>query len=199
VARVLIADDERNVRINLKRILEEERHECVTVAGFEELVELLKSERFDLILTDLELQGHKIVEEFSEQMTRTPTIIVTAQNVPEVAAQALKAGAVDYVSKPFSPSEIVEKVNEALSSRESPQKLTRRVEQLLKEGKKEQAEKVARKILANFPSRPEGHYCMGLILEDVNKELASRHYKVSLILDPGFKPAAERLKKTGVK
>lgn len=195
MARILIADDERNVRMNLKRILEEEGHECVTAADFEEFSRLLKNERFDLVLADLEIQGHKILEELNEEVTRVPTIIVTAQNVPEVAAQALKSGAVDYVSKPFTPDEILEKVSETLSLKESPQKLTRKVEQLLKDGKKEQAEKVARKILESFPSRPEGHYCMGMILESVNKELARRHYTASLVMDPDFRPAEERLKR----
>ena len=126
--RILIADEEQNVRMNLKRLLEKQGYECVTVASDREMREILESQDFDLVLTEMKLTGHDVIElikNLRESGLKVPIVVVTAYGTPENIANAMKAGVSDYVSKPFSPEEILSKVESNIRKKDTPDKLLR--------------------------------------------------------------------------
>ena len=194
--RILIADEEQNVRMNLKRLLEKQGYECVTVASDREMREILKSQDFDLVLTEMKLTGHDVIElikNFRESGLKVPIVVVTAYGTPENIANAMKAGVSDYVSKPFSPEEILSKVESNIRKKDTPDKLLRNFQKYLAQGKRSAAEDLARALISNYPSRPEGYYCMGMLIEGTNPLVASKFYRASLIFDEKYEPSRKRL------
>ncbi|MCD6463721.1 MAG: response regulator [Thermotogae bacterium] len=194
--RILIADEEQNVRMNLKRLLEKQGYECVTVASDREMREILESQDFDLVLTEMKLTGHDVIElikNLRESGLKVPIVVVTAYGTPENIANAMKAGVSDYVSKPFSPEEILSKVESNIRKKDTPDKLLRNFQKYLAQGKRSAAEDLARALISNYPSRPEGYYCMGMLIEDTNPLVASKFYRASLIFDEKYEPSRKRL------
>jgi len=194
--RILIADEEQNVRMNLKRLLEKQGYECVTVASDREMREILESQDFDLVLTEMKLTGHDVIElikNLRESGLKVPIVVVTAYGTPENIANAMKAGVSDYVSKPFSPEEILSKVESNIRKKDTPDKLLRNFQKYLAQGKRSAAEDLARALISNYPSRPEGYYCMGMLIEGTNPLVASKFYRASLIFDEKYEPSRKRL------
>jgi len=108
-SRVLIVDDERAIRLSLSGLLEKEGYEVVAAATFEEAIEAL-GKGVDLVLTDLALGkssgGMEVLRVAKQQSEGTPVVMITAHGSEKVAVLAMKAGADDYVPKPFDNDEI---------------------------------------------------------------------------------------------
>ena len=106
--KVLVVEDEPIIRTALKRLLE--RHEyCVEEAGsVQEATELLKSNTFDVVVSDLRLPGAPGTDLIGA--TSTPVLIMTSYSSLRSAIDSMKMGAVDYISKPFEHEEMLETV-----------------------------------------------------------------------------------------
>jgi len=114
--KVLIIDNEYIIGISCKRILEQENYEAtfhsVPLKGLAEAL----TGNYDLILLDLimpELSGLEILQEIKSKGIASDVIIITGYATVKTAVEAIKLGAADYVSKPFTPEElkiIIEKV-----------------------------------------------------------------------------------------
>ena len=118
--RVLVVDDERNIRESLQRLLELEGIDCATASDGAEAVELLKAESFDVIVTDLRMPvmgGQELLERIRDEGQRSPVIMISALGEIHDAVKALKTGAVDYLIKPFDPDELIHKIRAAVSNR----------------------------------------------------------------------------------
>jgi DNA-binding NtrC family response regulator len=119
-ARVLVVDDEAVIRDGLKRILEGESFVVdVCSSGYSALEELQKR-RFDLIITDLKMPGMSGIDVLKSVRTFQPhisVILITGYASVDTAVEAMKSGAFDYISKPFVPDLLLEKVHSALSQR----------------------------------------------------------------------------------
>ncbi|MBN1996923.1 response regulator [candidate division KSB1 bacterium] len=118
--KILVVDDEEIIRIGCQRILEE--YDCsVQLAENGRIgLEKLKSERFDLVLIDLmmpELGGLELLEEICKIDRNIVSIIITGFATIETAVEAIKKGAYDYLSKPFTPDEFRAKVGRGLEKR----------------------------------------------------------------------------------
>jgi len=125
--RVLVVDDEANIRESIRRLLELEGIESAPAADGSEAAELLRSESFDVVVTDLRMPrmgGQELLELMREEGIRCPAIMISALGEIHDAVQALKTGAVDYLIKPFDPDELLYKIKAAVSNR----KLEDRVE-----------------------------------------------------------------------
>jgi len=122
-ARVLIVDDEAVIRDGLKRILSTERFIVETCASGFRAIELLNEQEFDLIITDLKMPGMNGIEVLKAVATLqpgVPVIMITGYATVETAVEAMKNGAVDYITKPFAPAQFLEKVEHALEQRIVP-------------------------------------------------------------------------------
>jgi DNA-binding NtrC family response regulator len=116
--RILIVDDESNARNALAEILREEGYSCETAAdGFKGLGRFGEFDP-DLLLTDLKMPGMDGVEllrRVRETFPGLPVIVMTAFGAVDTAVQAMRSGAIDYMTKPIRTDELLLVVERALS------------------------------------------------------------------------------------
>ncbi len=115
MARILLVEDERVIRGEIKRILTRDRHEVVDVASVAE-AECERPESFDLVITDVRLAGES-GDVLIERAGSVPVIVMTAYGSVSAAVDAMKRGAVDYLSKPFEPTALSDAVDRVLRHR----------------------------------------------------------------------------------
>jgi two-component system, NtrC family, response regulator AlgB len=117
MARLLIVDDEKNIRRNLVTFFESLHHEVSSVDSGEEAIKLINEKPFDLVLTDFrmaEMTGLDLLRDIKRSHPETLVLLMTAYATVENAVTAMKAGAYDYVTKPFTLEQIQHTVERAL-------------------------------------------------------------------------------------
>ena len=116
--RVVIAEDEALIRLDLKEMLEEEGYSVVGEAGDgEEAVELAREHRPDLVILDVKmpkLDGISAAEKIAEESI-APVLMLTAFSQRDLVERARDAGAMAYLVKPFSKSDVVPAIEMAVS------------------------------------------------------------------------------------
>ncbi|AMV72415.1 sigma-54 dependent transcriptional regulator [Desulfuromonas carbonis] len=115
--KILLVDDEEGMRRLLSRVLSREGYEPTTAASGEEALRLVGGEQFDLVITDIKMAGMSgldLLHELKAFDPALPIIVITAYGTVESAVQALRAGAYDYITKPFENDEIKLTVAKAL-------------------------------------------------------------------------------------
>ncbi|MBI2267035.1 MAG: response regulator transcription factor [Armatimonadetes bacterium] len=114
--KILVVDDERNIVELLKFNLEKEGYEVVTAYDGFEAVKMAKEERPDLIILDLMLPGQGGLEvcRILRKEMKVPIIMATAKGEEIDKILGLELGADDYVTKPFSPRELIARVKAIL-------------------------------------------------------------------------------------
>lgn len=135
MAKILIIDDEPNMRRILTVILQEHGYTIVEAEGVKTALNLLSSATFDLVITDkkmLDGDGIEIVNYCHENEPSLPVVMLTAFATVELAVETMQAGAFDFISKPFVP-EVVTAVAKRAVERGS---LVRENERLKKEAKR---------------------------------------------------------------
>jgi two-component system response regulator AtoC len=108
--RVLVVDDEESLRHMLVVLLKREGYEPTAVASGEAALAELERASYDVVLSDVrmpKLSGLELVDEIQRRKIPTTVILMTAFGSVDVAVEAMKRGAYDYISKPFRPDEIV--------------------------------------------------------------------------------------------
>jgi len=116
---LLIVDDEKNTREGLRLSLEDE-FDVYIAANIAEAEETLKSEAIDVMLTDLRLGGENGMDLITRALARTKPpvcILMTAYGSVDLAVEAMKKGAYDYVSKPLNIDELEIVIKRAIRSR----------------------------------------------------------------------------------
>ncbi len=116
-ARILVADDEKEILVSCRKILERAGCEVATAADGSEALELLKASRYDVFLVDLRMPGRSGMEILSLALSLDPslmTIMFTAYATLETAVEAVKRGAFDYLAKPFTADQLRLAVERAL-------------------------------------------------------------------------------------
>jgi DNA-binding NtrC family response regulator len=116
--RVLIVEDEAAIRLALSGLLRREGYEVEQAESGEAALVRLRGETFDLVLTDLALgagpSGMDVLRASRELHAEAPVVMITAHGNEKIAVEAMKAGAHDYVPKPFDNDEIRLVVRRAL-------------------------------------------------------------------------------------
>ncbi len=104
--RILVADDEEDMCMILKMLLENDGYEVITATtGKDVLQYITDGGKPDLIITDLkmpDIQGTEILNFLNETGRDIPLVLITAYGTIEVAVEAMKNGAVDFITKPFN-------------------------------------------------------------------------------------------------
>jgi diguanylate cyclase (GGDEF)-like protein/PAS domain S-box-containing protein len=119
-ARILIADDEAQLREILHELLEMD-YECTEVASAEEALAVLRTQEFDLVLSDIMMggiTGLEMVPQVLELSPDTVVIMISGEQNIESAIQALRVGAFDYITKPFDLRHVEAAVKRALEHQE---------------------------------------------------------------------------------
>ncbi|AFM39624.1 response regulator with CheY-like receiver, AAA-type ATPase, and DNA-binding domains [Desulfosporosinus acidiphilus SJ4] len=115
--RILVADDEVNMRWVLERALTKAGYDVETVADGQLAIERALSERPDLVLVDLKMpkaDGLSVLRTLKEHYPDLLFVMMTAHGSTEIAVEAMKAGAHDYLMKPFEIDELLITVEKAL-------------------------------------------------------------------------------------
>ena len=117
---ILIVDDERSMREFLAIFLRRAGHRVEAAAGGAEGLTALRGREWDVVITDLrmpEVGGLEILAEAKKLHPETQVVVVTAFATTETAIAAMKAGAYDYLTKPFKVDEVGMVVERALERR----------------------------------------------------------------------------------
>jgi DNA-binding response OmpR family regulator len=133
--KILVVDDEVNIRTSLKEMLTRDGHHVVTVESGEAAIALLATQKFDLALIDLKLTGIggiEVLTALRQQSPDTVAIVLTAHASLDTAVEALRKGAHDYLFKPCKPTELRESIQRGLLNRQGAQQLEllRQIEQM---------------------------------------------------------------------
>jgi len=108
--RVLIVDDEENFRHMLSVILVKEGYEVETASNGDEALQKVIASPFDQVLCDIRMprmDGLEFLREKRKKGAEVITIMMSAYGTVDIAIEAMKLGAYDYISKPFKPDEII--------------------------------------------------------------------------------------------
>lgn len=120
MARILIVDDERNIRHNLGAFFESLGHEVAEAESAERALAAAAATAFDVVLTDYrmaEMNGLELLRETKRRAPDIPVVLMTAYATVDNAVAAMKAGAYDYLTKPFSLDQVQHVVDRALEVR----------------------------------------------------------------------------------
>jgi len=107
--RILIVDDEKNIRLMLAHCLEPLGFEIDTAVNGEEALTKVVNEDYGLTLMDIRLpgmSGMEVLRRIRELRPDIRVIVITAYGTIETAVKAMKLGAADFIQKPFAPQEI---------------------------------------------------------------------------------------------
>jgi len=124
-ARILVVEDERDIAALVAYHLTKEGYRVRTAEGGTEAIEAATSDRPDLLVLDLMLPGFSGYDVLAEMRRRpdladVPVIVLTARRDEADRVRGLELGADDYVTKPFSPRELVLRVAAVLRRAQSP-------------------------------------------------------------------------------
>jgi two-component system chemotaxis response regulator CheY len=119
VATILIVDDDAFVRSLLRDVLEGRGHSLLEAEDGREALEMLGSRVPQLVLLDLfmpRLSGMEALTVMRERWPSAPVLVISSLDSERLVAQAMEAGAVGYITKPFHPVEITSAVDRALAN-----------------------------------------------------------------------------------
>ena len=115
--RILVTDDESSIRSALREILEFEQYEVSEAASGDEALTKLQAEAFDLLLLDIKMKGmdgFELLEKLNEASIQVPVIMLTGHGTIEMAVQATRLGAFDFLQKPPDLNRLLITVRNAL-------------------------------------------------------------------------------------
>jgi CheY-like chemotaxis protein/anti-anti-sigma regulatory factor len=125
--RVLVVDDEENVRITTAAILEQEGYDVATASDGREALEMAARGHYDLVLTDLrmdDMDGSTLLHEMQQRHPNVVTIVLTGYASIESSIDALRQGVYDYLVKPCVVEDLKRTVGRALEHREQKMQIS---------------------------------------------------------------------------
>lgn len=123
MTKILVVDDEVAISTLLQYNLEQNEYEVTTAGDGNSAYQLAKSEQFDAILLDLMLpniDGMTVLKQIRQDKITTPVILVTAKGDEFDRVFGLELGADDYITKPFSPREVIARLKAVLRRSQTP-------------------------------------------------------------------------------
>jgi DNA-binding NtrC family response regulator len=110
---LLVVDDEKNMRLSLQTLLGDEGYAVRAVESAEEGLKLLGREECFMVITDARLggmSGYEFLPKIRAEWPELPVVMITAYATPKLAVEVIKAGAMDYLDKPFAPEVLLHAV-----------------------------------------------------------------------------------------
>jgi two-component system, NtrC family, nitrogen regulation response regulator NtrX len=121
-ARILVVDDEANIRALIDEILSEEGYAVTTAADAKQARAARKEHEYDLILLDIwmpDTDGISLLKEWSENGAAGAVVMMSGHGTVDTAVEATRLGAVDFIEKPVSLAKLLRTVEKALAARRS--------------------------------------------------------------------------------
>jgi DNA-binding response OmpR family regulator len=116
-AKILIAEDDPNIRLGLVATLESDGYAVVAASDGAQALRMFPQEKFDLVLLDIMMpktSGYDVCRELRARGTRVPVVFLTAKGEEIDKVVGLKLGADDYVTKPFGVHELLARIGAVL-------------------------------------------------------------------------------------
>lgn len=120
-SKILIVDDESNMRTLLSYILKSELYQLETASNGAECLAKCHSQKFDIILQDMmlpDMEGIELLNQFKTLQVQTIVIVITATDSWQIAVEAMRLGAFDYIRKPFENEQVKAAVTRAIKYKE---------------------------------------------------------------------------------
>ena len=116
---ILIVDDEKDIRDNIKAILRDENYSADTAENSDEALELINKKNFDLIILDVWLNdsthdGIELLRILKGSQGNIPVVIISGHGNIEMAVEAIKEGAQEFIEKPFSSERLILSVSRSI-------------------------------------------------------------------------------------
>lgn len=208
--KILIVDDEKNIRMTLSQALADMDVETETAVNGEEALSTLKDADFGLVLLDLRMpgmDGMEVLKKLRKDRPDIRVVIITAHGTIDSAVDAMKLGAVDFIQKPFTPGEIRQMVSKIIARETLDAEKSQDYDSCLELAKRcaanrhfEAAAEHVKKAIAINASRAEAFNFLGALYEVRGDKLeGQKNYRAALSLDPKYQPARDNLNRsTGV-
>jgi DNA-binding response OmpR family regulator len=119
-AKILVVDDERQICQNVAKILSKNNFEVTHALNAQEALEKMAKESFSLLISDIVMPGQnglELLKMVKKEWPLTKAVMMTAYASTNTAIKSIRLGALDYISKPFTPDELRTTVDRALSGR----------------------------------------------------------------------------------
>ncbi|AFI31553.1 sigma-54-dependent transcriptional regulator [Borrelia crocidurae] len=120
MSKLLVADDEKNIREGIATYLEEEGYFVFTASDGEEALETIQNEKIDAIISDLrmpQISGEELLKIVKDRNPNIPFIILTAHGTVDSAVDAMREGAYDFLTKPVDLERLLLIIKRALKKR----------------------------------------------------------------------------------
>ncbi|MGD9366994.1 MAG: response regulator [Desulfobacteraceae bacterium] len=120
VIKIMVVDDEAGICRNVEKILTKNDFEVTSATSAREALEIMQKESFNLMITDIvmpQMNGLELLKKVKSQWPETKALTMTAFASTDTAHRAIRLGALDYLPKPFTPVELRDMVNDALSGK----------------------------------------------------------------------------------
>ncbi len=201
--KILVVDDEKSIRLTVAQSLEPQGYTVKTAVNGNDALDQLQQEAFDLILTDLKMpgmDGMALVEQAIQLHPNLQMIMISAHGTVENAVEVMKLGAIDFIQKPFTPTEIRELVKQVLD-RKTREEDASSFDSLMESAKYQASQRQLEDAIATVkeaigvdPSQPSAFVLLGQLQESLGDRLEGiKSYRVALDLDPTHKDAQKNL------
>ncbi len=206
IPRVLVVDDERNIRKNLALVLEAQGYQVDEAKDGDEALDLCKQSHPDIAFVDLhmpKMQGLDVLAHIRALSPKTAVVIITAYGSAANATEAMKLGAIDFLEKPFEPKIIGILAEEIiLRQRIEPNSSFDDYMRLadLAEGRNAgiEARAYLKAAMLLALDRAEPYWRLGSLWENEgDQKLAVQYYYMAVNADHNFEPAVAALKRLG--
>jgi CheY-like chemotaxis protein len=204
--RMLVADDERNIRKNLGMVLETAGYAVDEAQDGEEALDLCRQNHPDIAFVDLhmpKMEGLEVLAHFRTLSPKTAVVIITAYGSAANAVEAMKLGAVDFLEKPFDPKIIgilAEEIlfRQRMGSSGSFDDLMHLADLARERNAPIEARAYLKAAMARAFDRPEPYYWLGYLCEgEGEQKRAIQYYYMAVSASGTYEPAVEALKRLG--
>jgi DNA-binding NtrC family response regulator len=116
--RILVVDDEPIVLNCCQRILEDQGHTVRLVGGANEAIAAMEAEPAEILLVDIKMptrDGIDLIREIKERWPKVSVIVMTGYSTPETIRKSRSVRADEFIDKPFTPEELLEKLRAIIS------------------------------------------------------------------------------------
>jgi UDP-3-O-[3-hydroxymyristoyl] N-acetylglucosamine deacetylase len=181
MTKVLVIDDEKNIRESLGSVLEDEGFTVLTAKDGKEGLEIFQNERPEVVLLDVwmpEMDGLEVLRLIGEQDSKSVVIVISGHGTISTAVEAVKMGAMDFLEKPLSIDKVLEVISRGLAGRVSTKERNEDVRFELMNGPKTRTQRtIGKSVVAygvgNFSGANTGMILLpmpvntGMIFEDL--------------------------------
>lgn len=205
--RVLIVDDEKNIRLGLSEAIADMDLFVETASDGVSALEAMERQDFSLVLLDLRMpgmDGMEVLRRLNDDRPDVKVVIITAHGSVPSAVEAMKLGAVDFLAKPYTPREVRTLVTRIMTQEAKEAGNAERYESLVESARKairrREAKPARRYVLEALrldPMQPEAHNLMGILREIAGERFeAQQCYRKALETDPSYAPALANLRES---